>query len=79
MVNFARPIRSLGMGGAYISFVRDADAVFYNPAALSKIPGFNMEVFNIGLGTNQDSFESAKDFNSITGSTNPSDYNKFFR
>ncbi len=35
------PARSLAMGGAYISFVRGADALFHNPAALTRVEGFD--------------------------------------
>lgn len=73
-----RPIRSLGMGGAYVSFVKDSDAVFYNPAALSNIGGFNWQLFNIGLGTNQDTFESIKELKDMTSTSQPSDYQRFF-
>ncbi len=33
--------RSLAMGGTYISFVRGADALFHNPAALARVDGFD--------------------------------------
>ena len=39
MYESARSIRSLGMGGMYIPIVRDADALFYNPAALNRLDG----------------------------------------
>ena len=33
--------RSLAMGGTYISFVRGAEALFHNPAALARVEGFD--------------------------------------
>lgn len=51
----ARSIRSLGMGGMYIPIVNDTDALFYNPAALGKLKGFNFLLANVGIGINSDS------------------------
>lgn len=37
-------VRALGMGNAYISVVDDAYALFYNPARLAFVEGFNIRV-----------------------------------
>lgn len=46
--------RSLGMGGTSIAFARGTDAIFNNPAALSKVNGFslNMITFGPAISTN---------------------------
>ena len=44
--------RGMGMGGAYTSVVRDADAVFLNPAALARSSGVNWTVIDPRLGVN---------------------------
>lgn len=45
-------VRALGMGNAYTAVVDDADSLFYNPAGLAKISGFNWTVFDIHAGFN---------------------------
>lgn len=73
---YNRPVRSLGMGGVYLNFVKDTDAPTINPAALGFISGISVEVANIGLGINGlDTYNTYKD----SGSVNTiSDYDKFF-
>lgn len=78
MIETNQSIRSLGMGGVFITLVKDTDVLFYNPAALSKVEGINWQVFNVGLGTNNDTFESIDDIRTLTGDTPPSEYNRFF-
>ncbi len=52
MYETARSIRSLGMGGVYIPIVKDTDALFYNPAALGRLDGMDIQLINVGLGAN---------------------------
>ena len=44
--------RGMGMGGAYTSVVRDADAILLNPAALARVSGVNWTVMDPRLGVN---------------------------
>ena len=44
--------RAMGMGNAYSAVVSNSDALFYNPAGLSRIKGFNWTVFDPHGGIN---------------------------
>lgn len=71
-----RSIRSAGMGGMYIPIATGVDAVFYNPAALGKGFGLNVELMNLDVGINgQEAIDLAQSGTSIQ---NPSDFNQFF-
>lgn len=71
-----RSIRSAGMGGMYIPVATGVDAIFYNPAALGKGFGLNIELMNLDVGINgQEAIDLAQSASSIE---NPSDYNQFF-
>ncbi|MBX3042005.1 MAG: hypothetical protein KF789_14960 [Bdellovibrionaceae bacterium] len=52
LFEFSRPTRALGMGGVYLPFVSDTDAVFWNPAALARVKSLSWEVFDLGVGVN---------------------------
>ncbi|MBX2987477.1 MAG: hypothetical protein KF802_06240 [Bdellovibrionaceae bacterium] len=54
LFEFQRPVRALGMGGVYLPFVEDTDAVIWNPAVLGDNSALSWEVFNVGLGGNGD-------------------------
>lgn len=43
-------VRGMGMGGAYVSVVNDADALLYNPASLARISGMNWRIIDLGFG-----------------------------
>jgi len=47
-----RSIRALGMGNAYTTIAQDRDALFYNPAALSRVKGFEFVIFDPQLAAN---------------------------
>lgn len=71
-----RTIRSLGMGGMYIPLATGVDAVFYNPAALAKGSGLNIELMNLWFGLNgQEAYDLIQAGSSITS---PASYNQFF-
>jgi hypothetical protein len=76
LFEMGRSIRSAGMGGMYIPVASGVDALFYNPAALGKGTGLNIELVNLEVGINgQEALDLANTGSSIT---NPSDYNQFF-
>lgn len=64
---YGQSIRALGMGNAYTAIVKDSDALFYNPAALSKINGLNFTLLNLNLGFSSDNAISLA--NSLSQST----------
>jgi len=46
--------RALGMGDAYLPLADDgASALFYQPAAIGKLSGLNLEIFNLAFQANQ--------------------------
>ncbi|HWU44440.1 MAG TPA: hypothetical protein VN132_13410, partial [Bdellovibrio sp.] len=73
----ARSVRSLGMGGMYIPIVNDADALFYNPAALGKLTGMNILLANITAQTNTDSIGQISKLSKIDPN-DPSTFNSFY-
>lgn len=60
-------VRALGMGNAYTAIVNDSDSVFYNPAGLGKIKGFNWNIMDLALGVNK--VESYQDFLDVMGNS----------
>lgn len=53
-------VRALGMGNAYTSIVSDKDALFYNPAGLGRIEGYNFTIFDPRGGVDgQDVYNAA--------------------
>jgi hypothetical protein len=52
--------RALGMGNAHIAVVNNSDAIFYNPAGLAKMSGFQWAILDPGLATN--SIDSYQDY-----------------
>lgn len=45
-------VRAMGMGGAYTAVVDSGDALFYNPAALSRISGVEWTIMDPRIGVN---------------------------
>jgi len=64
--SFFRGVRPLGMGGAFTAVSDDENALFYNPAGLSKISTVQIGVFNPLIEVSEDSidlFNDAQDTN----------------
>lgn len=55
-------VRALGMGNAYTAVVNNSDSIFYNPAGLAKMGGFQWTVLDPAIGTNAyDSYQNFLD------------------
>lgn len=76
LFELGRTIRSLGMGGMYIPIVTGTDAVFYNPAALGRNNGLNVQLLNLEAGVNGQ--EALDLINAGSAITSPTSYNQFF-
>lgn len=73
---YNRSLRSLGMGGAYISVVESQDAPLVNPAALAFVSEINWEMINLGGGINGlDIYNTVSNFKAITSAA---DYSQYF-
>lgn len=59
-------IRAMGMGNAYASVVSDTDALFYNPAGIARISGFNWTIADPWVGLS--GLEVLDDVKDIQGS-----------
>jgi hypothetical protein len=68
-------VRSLGMGGIYMSIVNNANAVFYNPAALSKVHGLDWQMMGLNAGVN--GIDIYNEYKSIDLSS-PASYNQLY-
>lgn len=73
----ARSARSRAMGGVYVPFVRDAEAVFVNPAALGYSPLLDIKLIDLSVASNSFTVENIKDFQDID-LNNPSSLNEFY-
>lgn len=64
-----RSVRGMAMGGAYTSVAQGIDSLFYNPASLADVKGFNLNLLNAsGAATEPDDTI----LNSLEGLTDPS-------
>lgn len=54
-------IRPLGMGNAFTALADDKNALFYNPAGLSGISNFGMDIFNPLVEVSKNSIDLASD------------------
>lgn len=52
LFEYQRPINAMGMGGVYLPFVKDTDAVMWNPARLGEVEELSWEIFDINAGLN---------------------------
>jgi hypothetical protein len=66
--------RAMGMGNAYSSVVSDADAIFYNPAALARNTGFNWTALDPRVGA--DRFDVVSEFQNFQDTDDIADYIK---
>jgi hypothetical protein len=75
VINTHNNVRALGMGGIWMSVVTDHDALFVNPAALTKIKGLDWQVLNAEFGVN-----GVDTYNDVRGidSSDPNSYSALF-
>lgn len=67
LVELNTSVRALGMGNAYAAAVKDADALFYNPAGIARISGLNWTIANMRAGIN--GLETLEDVSDMQGSS----------
>lgn len=51
------PIRCQAMGGTCMSHARGAEILFYSPAALSRVEGFNFKILETNTGVSKDTID----------------------
>ncbi|MCC6278052.1 MAG: hypothetical protein IT289_09075 [Oligoflexia bacterium] len=68
--------RAAGMGNSFTTIVDNKDALFYNPAGLSKIRGLHLTLLDLGLGTDTVSVNSS--YTNLTGSNYASVIREFY-
>jgi hypothetical protein len=59
--------RPLGMGGAYTAVANDAGSLFYNPAGLARVDGFQMDLVNLETETSEGAPGLVKDLQDLEG------------
>jgi len=71
LVEYHTSVRALGMGNAYSAVVADKDSLFYNPAGLSRVTGFNVTLADIAGGVDRaDMVTTVQDMRSSTSYAN---------
>lgn len=73
----SRSARSRAMGGVYIPFVRGADAVFTNPAALGISPLLDLKLLDLSVASNSFTVENVTAFQEIDPE-DPNSFDRFF-
>ena len=60
---FVHGIRPLGMGGAFVGVADDENALFYNPAGLTRLDSFHLglPLLNLGVGIDGPTVEAVRD------------------
>lgn len=58
-------VRALGMGNAYGPIVKDSDSLFYNPAGLARVDGFNWLIFDPRVAVGKTALEQIEQIQDI--------------
>lgn len=78
LFEYQRPIRALGMGGVFLPFVDENNAVLWNPAVLSTVDQISWQLFEFGTGLNgqevYDLYRAMQD----SGCTGAACYSEFY-
>ncbi len=70
--------RSMAMGGTYISFVKGAESLYHNPAALARVDGFDFIIGQVHGSYSQDASRFVAQAQSGGSTLTLADINKFY-
>jgi len=62
---FYTGVRPIAMGGAFIAVADDRNTIFYNPAGLSRVKSFTLNILNPAVSIGENSLDMYKDMNDI--------------
>lgn len=78
LFEYHKPVRAYGMGGVFIPFATDADAVLWNPAQLANVETMSWKMVDIGLGANGTDVMSAYQDMQDSGCAGSACYSEFY-
>lgn len=70
--------RAAGMGGTYMSFVKGADGLFYNPAVLSRVEGFDFLIAEVDGAYSKDTMGIYDVYKNSSNTLTAADINKLY-
>ncbi len=70
--------RSMAMGGTYISFVKGAESLYHNPAALARVEGFDFIIGQVHGAYSTDASRFASQAQGAGSTLTLADINKFY-
>jgi hypothetical protein len=70
--------RSIGMGGTYMSFVRGAEALYFNPAALARVDGFDFQLAEVQAAYSKDAMRLVDQYKNSGSSMTAADVSSLY-
>lgn len=64
-------LRPMGMGGAFVAVSDDANALFYNPAGLTRVQNIRASLFPLGIEIGKKHTRSSLMHTTLISTTNP--------